>query len=74
MKKIQFSISIIFVYIQLNVKTILFQTIQFSEIAVTISKTVLFQTSQFSIQKQFHLKLFSLALVRSFNVKQQFYF
>ena len=34
-----------------------------------MSKTVLFQTIQFSIQKQFHFKVFSLALVCSLNVK-----
>ena len=50
---IQFSISIIFVYIQLTVKTVLFQTIQFSISTVSMSRTVLFQTIQFSISMQF---------------------
>ena len=48
MQIIQFSISIVFVYTQLNVKTVLFQTIQFS---VSIS----------SMSKQFYFKQFSLA-------------
>ena len=34
-----------------------------------MSKTVLFETIQFSMQKQFHFKQFSLALVRSLNAK-----
>ena len=50
---IQFSISIDFVYTQLNVKTVIFQIIQFSISTVSISKTVLFQTIQFSISMQF---------------------
>ena len=45
---IQFSISTDFVYSQLNVKTVLYQTIQFS-------------VSRFNCQKQFHFKQFSLA-------------
>ena len=45
----QFSISIDFVYAQLNVKTVLFQTIQFS----VKYQTVLFQAIQFSISTQF---------------------
>ena len=61
--------SIVFVYTQLNVKTFLFQTIQFSISTVSMSKTVLFQTIQFSIQKQFYLKQFSLVQVHSLNVK-----
>ena len=52
-KTIQFSISIVFVYTQLNVKTVLFQTIQFSISTVSMSKTVLFLTIQFSISTQF---------------------
>ncbi len=58
---IQFSISTYFVYTQLNVKTVLYITIQFSVSTVSKSKTVLFQTIQFSIPEQFHLKQFSLA-------------
>ena len=50
---IQFSISIVFVYTQLDVKIVLFQTIQFSISTVSISKTVLFQAVQFSINTQF---------------------
>ena len=63
---IQFRISIVFVYAQLNVKTVLFQTIQFNVCTVSMSKTVLFQTTEFSIstqfncQKHFYFKLFSL--------------
>ena len=34
-----------------------------------MSKTLLFQTIQFSVQKQFHFKRFSLAYVRSLNLK-----
>ena len=45
---IQFSMSIIFVYIQLNIKTVLFLTIQFRVNSFHI-KTVLFQAIQFSI-------------------------
>ena len=37
----------------MNVKTILFQTIQFRVITVSMSKTVLFQIIQFSISTQF---------------------
>ena len=50
-RTIQSDISIGFYYTQLNVKTILFQTIQFSISTVSMSKKVLFQTIQFSIQK-----------------------
>ena len=45
-----------FVYTQLNVKTVLYITIQFSVSRVSMSKTVLFQTIQFSISTQFKLK------------------
>ena len=63
---IQFSISIDLVYTQLNVKTVIYQTIQFSVITVSMSKTVPFQTIQFNIstqfncQKYFYFKLFNL--------------
>ena len=50
---IQFSISIAFVYTQLNVKTVLFQTIQLSVITVSMSKTVPLQIIHFSISAQF---------------------
>ena len=46
---IQFSIGIDFVYTQLNVKTVLYYTIQFSVSTVSMSKTVPFQTIQFCI-------------------------
>ena len=56
----QLSITIVFVYTQLNVKTILFQTIQFSVSTASMSKTVPFQTRivlfravQFSTSTQF---------------------
>ncbi len=44
---IQFSISIDFVYTQLNVKTVLYLTIQFSVSTVSMSKTAPFQIIQF---------------------------
>ena len=50
---IQFSIKIDFVYTQLNVKTVLYQTIQFSVSRVSMSKTVPFQTIKFSMNTQF---------------------
>ena len=42
-----------FVYTQLNVKTDLFQIVQFSVSTLSTSKTVLFQTILFSITSQF---------------------
>ena len=48
--------SIVFVYTQLNFKTVLFRTIQFSVV-------------QFQCHKQFYLKQFSLTCVRSLHVK-----
>ena len=56
---IQFSISTDFVYTQLNVKTVLYIIIQFSESTVLMSKTVPFQTIQFGISMLFKCK-FSL--------------
>ena len=53
-KQIQFSTSIGFVYVQLNVKTVLFQKIHFSISTVSMSKTVLYQAIQFSISTQFY--------------------
>ena len=53
---IQFSISIDFVYTQSNVKKVLYQTNQFSESRVSMSKTVLFLTIQFSIITLFECK------------------
>ena len=47
---IQFSISIVFIYTQLNVKIFLFQTIQFSVSTISMSKTVPFQTNQSGIR------------------------
>ena len=55
-KLIQFSISTDFVYTQLNVKTVLYQTIQPSVSRVSMPKTVPFQTIQFSISTQFKCK------------------
>ena len=52
---IQFRISTDF-YTQLNAKTALYQTIQFSVSRVSMSKTVPFQTIQFSISMQFKCK------------------
>ena len=60
-QSIPFSISIDFVYTQLNIKTILFQTIQFSVSTVSMSKTVLFQTIHFSISMQFKYKNSSIS-------------
>ena len=64
---IQFSISMDFVYIELNVKTVLFQTIQLSVSTVSMSKIVPFQTIQFSIStlfrylKKLYFEQFNLA-------------
>ena len=55
-KIIQFSVSTVSVYTQLNIKTVLFQTTHFSESTVSISRTVQFKTIQLKIQKQFHFK------------------
>ena len=54
-----------FVYTQINVKKVLFHTIQFNVSSFNV-RTVLFQTIQFSIQKQFHYKQFSLVQARRF--------
>ena len=45
-----------FVYTQINVKTVLYITIQFSVSTVSMSQTVPFQTIQFSISTQFKSK------------------
>ena len=50
---IQFSISIVFVYTLLNVKTILFRTIQFCMSTQFKCQTVLFQAIRLSISTQF---------------------
>ena len=55
-KTIPFSISIVFVYAQLNDKTDLFRTIHFNVV-------------QFQCQKQFYFKLFRFAKIRRLNVK-----
>ena len=58
---IQFNISIDFVYTQLNVKIVLFQTIQFKVSTASMSKTIQISIStQFNCQKHFYFKLFSL--------------
>ena len=49
----QFNISIVFVHTQLNVKTVLFQTIQFSKIMQFKYQTVLFQVIQFNTSRLF---------------------
>ena len=49
-------ISTDFVYTQLNVKTVLYWTNQFSVSTDSMSKTVTFQTIQFSISTQFQCK------------------
>ena len=53
-QKIQFSISIFFVYTQLNVEKVLFQTVQFSE-RTAFCLPIIFMS------KQFYFKQFSLA-------------
>ena len=53
---IPFNISIDFIYTQLNIKTVLYKTIQFNVSTVSMSKTVPFQTIQSSISKQFKCK------------------
>ena len=50
-EQIQYKLN--FVYTQLNVKTVIFQIIQFSVYTVSASKTAPFQTFQFSISRQF---------------------
>ena len=47
---IQFSISTDFVYTQLDVKIVIYETIQLSVSTILMSKTVPFQTIQFSIK------------------------
>ena len=49
MQTIQFSISIIFIHTQFNVKAVIFQTIPFRVSTVSMSKIVPFQTIQFSM-------------------------
>ena len=58
--------SVDFVYTQLNVKTVLYITIQFSVSTVSMSKTVPFQTIQFSMSMQFKCK-YSL-LVKNISI------
>ena len=51
---IQFKISIVFfVFTQLNIKSVLFQTIKFSVSTFSQSKTVLLLTIHFSVSTQF---------------------
>ena len=57
---IQFRTSIVFCP-QLDVKTFLFQTIQFSESTVSVSKICLFQTIQFTIGMQFEYQNTSIS-------------
>ena len=54
---IQLSISTDFVYTQLNVKTVLCKSIQFSVNTVSMPKTFLFQAIQFSISTQFSISM-----------------
>ena len=56
-----------FVYTQLNVKRVLYITIQFNESTVSMSKIVPFQTIQFSICTQFKYK-YSLISLSSYSV------
>ena len=53
---IQFSINIDFLYTQLNIKIVLYITIQFSVTTVSMSKAVPFQTIQVCISTQFQCK------------------
>ncbi len=64
----QFSISIDFLYTQLNVKTVLYQTIKFSVSRVSMSKTVPFQTIHFSMNAQFKSKNSSFVKTFLFQV------
>ena len=71
---IQFNISIGLVYTQLNVKTVPFQTIQFSVSTVSMSRTVLLKKTVLHkyavyMSKQFYFKQFSLSLVHSLNME-----
>ena len=50
---IQFSISMVFFYTQLRVKTVIFRTIHSSISTVSMSKTAQFQAIQFSISTHF---------------------
>ena len=52
-RTIQFSVCIVFVHAQLNVKKVSFQTIEFSACTFSMLKTVLFQVIQFCISTQF---------------------
>ena len=71
---IQFSISTDFVYTQLNVKTVLYQTIQFNVSTVSMSKTVPFQTIQFSLSTQFKCRVYLLKhfYFKLFHIVKQF--
>ena len=69
---IQFSISIVFVYTQLNVKTVLFPTIQFSIVQFQYQKIVLFWAIQFSIDTQFKCKSSKLLKIIQFSISTQF--
>ena len=72
--EIQFSISIDFLHTQLNFKTVLYKTIQFSISTVSMLKTLLFPAVQFNIStlfnylEHFNFKLFSL--LKQFQFKQ----
>ena len=50
---ILFSMNIVLVHVQLNVKRVRFQTIQFSTSTLSMSKTLLLQAIQFSISTLF---------------------
>ena len=68
---IQFSISIVFVYTQLIVQIVLFQTIQFGLNTVSMSKTVPFLTIQFSISAKFKYQNSSISKIQ-FSISTQF--
>ena len=61
-QKMQFSKSGVFVYIQLHVKLILFQKIQFSIQKKATSNNSVKHTYEFYVSKQFYFKQISLAL------------
>ena len=67
----QFSMNIYFVYRRLNVKTVVYITIQFSVTTSSMSKTVPFPTIRFSISTQFKCK-YSLIVKNSFTQAVQF--
>ena len=66
-----FSIIIVFVYTQLNVKIVQFKTIQFNVCSVSMSKTVQFQTIKFNTSRQFKCNYIEMFLtIKLFQIIQ----